>query len=132
MKAQLVLVLAAAATLCGCGGATVVQWEVGGLYSTPNENGTYSVLKILKLDDNGVHVRLYSNQFPERPSDVDTDALYMAGMDRQEDENLGMGHAPISRASFSTWGAEYIKTVAVTEEDLEGYQIWLDAGGGYF
>jgi len=110
----------------------VDQWKEGGLYSTPNESGSYSVLKILKIDDDGVHVRLYSNQFSERPTDVDPDTLYMAGMDRREDESLGMGHAPVSRASFATWGAEYIKTVSVTEEELEGYEMWLEAGGGYF
>ena len=35
----------------------------GGLYSTPNEDGTFSVLKILKVDDGGLHIRVYSNKF---------------------------------------------------------------------
>jgi hypothetical protein len=132
MKTQLVAVLAAAAVLCGCGAAKEGPWEEGGLYSVPNEYGSYSVLKILKLDESGVHIRLYSNQFPDRPSDVDTDTLYMAGMDRSEGQSLGMGHAPISRTSFSSWDAKYIKTVPVTQDELEGYEMWLEAGGGYF
>src|ERR1043166_4949138 len=50
-----------------------------GLYSTPNEDGTYSVIKILKLDDRGVHVRVYSNSFSAHPDTLEEGALYMAG-----------------------------------------------------
>ncbi len=63
------IIMGLLAFLSGCSKPNS-QLVVGGLYATPNENGTYSVLKILKLDENGVHVRLYSNQFPTPPSKV--------------------------------------------------------------
>ncbi|NRF72470.1 hypothetical protein HLB44_36525 [Aquincola sp. S2] len=127
--------IATAVLTCFCllanafGNETLIE---GGLYSTRNENGTYSVLKILKLDPEGVHVRLYSNQFPEHPAKLDTSSLYMAGMNRKADESLGMGHAPISRKAFTTWGVKFIKVVPVEGQELEGYPMWQEASGGYF
>lgn len=104
----------------------------GGLYYTQNENGSYSVLKILRLDDGGVHVRLYSNQFSTPPTKVDESTLYMGGVDRKPDESLGMGHLPISRQSFQGWRAVFFQQSAVKEDELEGYRMWLEAKGGYF
>ena len=87
----------------------------GGLYYTQNEDGSCSVLKILKLDDSGVHVRLYSNAFTAPPANVDESTLYIAGINRKPNENLGMGHAPISKRSFEQWKAVYFQQSTVTK-----------------
>src|SRR5258707_11592347 len=60
--------------LFGCSRPELVE---GGLYHTRNENGSFSVLKILKLDEQGVHVRLYSNRFSTQPAELDESTLYM-------------------------------------------------------
>jgi hypothetical protein len=104
----------------------------GGIYYTQTEEGDYSVLKILKLDDHGVHVRLYSNRFVAPPQEVNEGMLYMAGMDRKPGESPGMGHIPVSKKGFQGWSAIFVQQSTVNEEELEGYQIWLDARGGYF
>jgi hypothetical protein len=114
---------------CSQSGPKLVE---GGLYYTQNENGSYSVLKILKLDDGGVHVRLYSNQFSTPPAKVDESILYMVGVDRKPNETLGMGHAPISKQSFVGWKAVLFQQSAVKDDELEGYKMWLEAKGGYF
>jgi hypothetical protein len=114
---------------CSQSGSKLVE---GGLYYAQNDNGSYSVMKILKLDDAGVHVRLYSNQFPTPPAKVDESTLYMVGVDRKPNETLGMGHAPISKRSFTGWKAVFFQQSAVKEDELEGYKIWLEAKGGYF
>jgi hypothetical protein len=90
------------------------------------------VLKILKIDAGGMHVRTYSNVFEQRPRDVDESTLYMAGIDHKPSEAMGMGHLAIAKASFRNWRAELIKVVPVREDELEGYKMWLDAKGGYF
>jgi hypothetical protein len=113
-------------------GARQPTYVVGGLYSVPAERGRFSIVKILRVDPEGVHLRMYSNTFDRRPTDIDEKTLYMVGVDHKFDEVLGMGHAPISKKSFSTWGAGFIKAVPVREDELEGYKIWLDAKGGYF
>jgi hypothetical protein len=132
MKNAAIVVVGLFALLGGCGGNAMTKWIEGGLYSTRNEEGTYSVLKILKVDGEGVHIRLYSNQFLERPTDVDEDTLYMAGVDREPDAVLGIGHLPLSKQSFTGWDAQFIKAVPVEEGELEGYEMWLEAEGGYF
>ena len=104
----------------------------GGLYSVPQENGKYIVVKILKADRGGVHVRSYSNLFDQRPRDVDESKLYMAGIDHKPSEALGMGHLPVARESFRHWDARLIKVVRVRDEELEGYRMWVDAKGSYF
>lgn len=129
MKLPLLLFMGLLSFLFGCARSTLVE---GGLYSIPGEADGYSVLKILKLDEGGVHLRLYSNQFPEPPRQIDESALYMAGMDRQKGEPLGMGHAPISKKSFATWRATFVQQSTVKADELEGYRMWLEAGGGYF
>ena len=104
----------------------------GGLYSVAHENGKYIVVKILKLDPGGVHVRSYSNLFDHRPRDVDESKLYMASIDHKSTEALGMGHLPLAKESFRRWDAQLIKVARVRDEELEGYRMWLDAKGGYF
>jgi len=122
--------------LFGAAGATspaaARQWVEGGLYVTPRENRNFVPLKILKVDDHGVHVRIYSNVYPTPPAHIDESTLYMAGVDKREDEPLGMGHLPISSESFSGWGAAFVQQSSVGAEELEGYQMWLEAEGGYF
>jgi hypothetical protein len=121
--------LAALLSLTSCSGRQVVE---GGLYSTPAEGGGYSVLKVLKTDKGGVHLRLYSNHYVQPPVKIDESTLYMAGINRKPGENLGMGHAPISWKSFATWGAKFVQQSTVTEDELAGYRMWLEAKGGYF
>jgi hypothetical protein len=108
------------------------QWTEGGLYATPQDDSTYTVLKILKLDDHGVHIRLYSNVFKSLPKSIDESSLYMAGIDHKPNEVLAMEHAPISKQSFSAWRAIFIQQSSVSPDELEGYHMWLEASGGYF
>ena len=43
-----------------------------------------------------------------------------------------MGHCPVSKKSFLSWGATFVQQSTVSAEELEGYKMWLDAKGGYF
>jgi hypothetical protein len=124
-----VFVSAAFLALSACAQSNLKE---GGLYSVEGEKGGFSIVKILKLDDAGVHIRAYSNRFPQRPPEVDVSKLYMAGIDRKADEELGMGHLPLSRQSFSGWKPILIKVVPVEPAELEGYEMWKEAKGGYF
>lgn len=129
VKLLLIVFMGLLSFLTGCSRAKLVE---GGLYATPGEKGGYSVFKILKLDDRGVHVRLFSNHFSARPKIVDESTLYLAGMDRKSGESLGMGHAPISNRSFADWQVTFVQQSTVKEEELAGYKMWLEANGGYF
>ena len=58
----------------------------------------------------------------------------MAGiLNKSEDVDLAKGHLPISYSSFMTWSAVPLDSYEeVTEEQLDGYQYWKEAEGGYF
>jgi hypothetical protein len=123
------LAIGALSSLVGC---TRPDVREGALYTTKETDGSYGIIKVLKTDDGGVHLRVYSNRFEARPTSVRESDLYMAGMDRKAGEELGMGHAPISWRSFRTWGAEFVQVSSVAESELEGYRMWQEAEGGYF
>jgi hypothetical protein len=123
------LAIGALLSLVGC---TRPDVREGALYTTKETDGSYGIIKVLKTDDGGVHLRVYSNRFEARPTSVRESDLYMAGMDRKAGEQLGMGHAPISWRSFRTWGAEFVQVSSVAESELEGYRMWQEAEGGYF
>jgi hypothetical protein len=116
-------------SLISCHSNQVIE---GGLYYTPGENGGYAVLKVLKVDPKGVHVRIYSNRYDQAPAKIDESTLYMASLDQKPDEEPGMGHAPLSKRTFKAWNVKFIQQSTVTEAELEGYRIWLEAKGGYF
>ena len=106
----------------------------GYFYATPREKGGYNVLKVLKTDNEGVHIRLYSNVYPNLPTSLDVTTLYLAGLEEQSEQvDLGIGHLPISFNNFITWHAVPLNQFeAVSEEQLEGYRTWQEAEGGYF
>ena len=128
-RTLVVLIATAFLALSGCQKEQL--WE-GGVYSVEAERGGFSVVKVLKLDSGGVHIRLYSNHFDQRPSDIDVSGLYMAGVTRKPEEELGMGHLPLSHESFAGWRPKLINIVPVQSTELEGYEMWREAKGGYF
>lgn len=113
---------------------SIADIKQGYFYATPREKGGYNVLKVLKTDHEGLHIRLYSNVYPNLPTDLDITTLYLAGLDEQSEQiDLGMGHLPISFDSFMTWQAVPLNQFEpVSEDQLEGYRMWQEAEGGYF
>ncbi len=129
MKYFALIAMSILSFLTGCSRSGPVE---GGLYYIQNENSAYSVLKVLKVDDGGVHVRLYSNQFSMPPAKIDESTLYLAGINAKPNESLGMGHAPLSKRTFEAWHATFFQQSSVKDDELEGYKMWLEAKGGYF
>jgi len=117
--------------LTGCSSKTGDLKE-GGLYAFKADNGSYSVMKLLKVESGGVHVKIYSNQFDSPPTQVDESKLYLAGLNHKPDETLGVADAPISGETFQNYKATFVQQSTVTPEELEGYNIWKKANGKYF
>src|SRR5262245_54635584 len=118
--------------LAGCSKPAQSDVKIGGLYAAKNDNGSYSILKVLKTDEFGVHGRIYSNQFQTPPAKVDESTLYMAGQDHKTNETFGVGHAPLSKKTFDGWKTTFVQQSTVKDDELEGYKTWLDGKGGYF
>ena len=116
-----------------CSRKKSVNYVEGGLYASPREKGGYNIIKILKKEKDGYHVRTYSNVYSKVPKSINPDDLFMVGMDKgNETQDPGMGHLPIGKQSFETWSLTFIQKVNVEQKELEGYDMWKEANGGYF
>lgn len=95
------------------------------------ENGRFAVVKVLVVDDGGVHVRLYAQRFEHRPREVSLDQLWLEPF--RVGQPLSAAHLPISRQGFQRWQPELILAgFPVLTEELEGYEMWRSNEGGYF
>jgi len=118
--------------LVGCSSSKTGGLKEGGIYSFKNDNGTYSVLKILKVEGGGVHVKIYSNQFDSPPDKVDESKLYMAGVNHKDTETTSVADAPMKGETFANYHATFVQQGTVTPQELEGYNQWKKSGGEYF
>lgn len=103
-------------------------YEAGGIYSVWGR-AAYQVVKLLSVDEGGVHLRMYANTWLERPSTIDPTALTLGGAD---DPAFSIGHMPVVRSNFLAMGPKLVTIERVKEDELEGYRMWEEAKGGYF
>jgi hypothetical protein len=102
---------------------------VSGIYSVNSGSGKYGIIKILVLDSNVVHIRIYANKFVNRPSQLDTSKLFLGTI---HDKEFGVGHMPIAISELLQWEPRLIMKQSITQEELEGYNIWKEDNGGVF
>lgn len=119
----------------------LVDPAVGSLFACPDEDGIFTVMKVLAVDDVGVHVRFYSNRYAVLPTEPPSD-LGLLGMGSglyeriQRGERpdapgrIGIGHLPLSRRGFRSIPRTLIRVVPVASDELDGYRCWRAAGGG--
>jgi hypothetical protein len=129
--------------------AFLKELQVGGLYSVYNgdESKTFGIVKVLVLEPMAVHICVYADTFPTRPTEVDPANLSMGELnfddvdddtlddeafgEKLESQPFGIGHMPISPRDFVLgWQPVLLVESPVTEEELEGYNYWKEAGGG--
>ena len=107
------------------------DWLPGNVFSARSEKSGYVIAKILAIDSVGVHIRLYKERFPNRPTQIDTALLSLGSI--HDKDGFGIGHLPIVRELFASWDPVLITTETLDEEELEGYKIWSeDSSGSYF
>lgn len=106
------------------------NWVVGGIYLNPSKDGSFAVFKVIAVDDGGVHVRLFANKFRSHPREIDLQALTVGGIGWAE--GTGIGHLPLSFEDIGKWTVEFVKQVPVTEDELDGYDMWKEDGGAYW
>jgi hypothetical protein len=89
--------------------------KVGGFYLTRNEDGSYSVSKVLATDDFAVHLRIYGNKFKAKPTQLNSSDL-----------DILIGHSPLDKQGFLSENPELLKVEDVKESELEGYKLYLE------
>ena len=110
----------------------------GALYSIRGSaEGTFQVIKVLALDDLGIHICLYGNAFARRPTTIAPELLdtapflSLAPEDIGQEWPLSVGHLPLMVSTFLGMQPVFITRTDVIPEELEGYEEWKEAGGGY-
>lgn len=84
----------------------------------------FKVAKVLRADERAVHVRLYAETFWNRPVAVNPRELTLGSI---HDEAYGIGHLPLAREEFERWEPVVIAHGTVEPDELEGYELWLEA-----
>jgi hypothetical protein len=105
------------------GDQTLKTIKAGSICTVENGNGKFGIIKVLVIDGEQIHVKLYKNTYDLRPSQIDLSTLN-CGSVLDADEEIGVGHAPLSREGFDNWKPIVIDYEEVTSDNLEGYEIW--------
>jgi hypothetical protein len=99
----------------------------GGYYSII-DGDEFAIAKVLKLEPEIVHVRIYKEHFAQRPRAIDPGRLTLGSI--HDEDGFGMGHLPLRIATFHDREPLFITHSAVTASELEGYEMWKEAEGG--
>jgi hypothetical protein len=83
----------------------------------------FRVVKVLRIDPNAVHVRLYAPRYHDRPVVAAKEQLTLGTVDGR----FGIGHLPLDPAEFERWEPEVIANEPVVSEELDGYDLWAEA-----
>jgi len=122
------LVVALVGSVSSC--SRSAELVVGGIYSISDDDGRFGIAKLLARDEGICHVRLYKQKFPSRPEKVDPLDLSLGSI--YDQDGFGMGHLPLQDDAFRAWQPVLILKTPVTFEELDGYRMWKEAGGGVF
>ncbi len=95
---------------------------VGGLYSVQWDSDV-RVVKVLAVDEHIVHLKIYRNQFDDRPTNVDSSILKW-DIDLNDLSTIGMAHLPVALDGF--WEDEpiFIQQDVVTPDELNAVARW--------
>lgn len=96
--------------------------RAGSICTIDNGDSTYGVVKVLVIDADEAHVKIYKNKYDQRPATVDQKTLSLGSID--DKDGFGVGHVPLTRKGFEDWKPVEVNWEEVTKEELEGYEMW--------
>jgi hypothetical protein len=99
-----------------------------GAYYSILDGESFSVAKVLKLEQEIVHVRIYKQHFSQRPRSIDPAALTLGTI--HDKDGFGMGHLPLRLATFLNSEPIFLTHAEVTPQELEGYNLWKESADG--
>ncbi len=109
------------------GEAAPAELFEGGYYSIV-DGEIFSIAKVLKLEPEIVHVRIYKQKFQQRPRSIDPAQLALGTI--HDTDGFGMGHLPLRLETFQNSEPLFLTYAEVLAAELEGYNMWKEHGGG--
>jgi hypothetical protein len=97
-------------------------------YDSIIDGDEFGIAKVLKIDPDIVHVRIYKQHFSQRPRAIHPDQLTLGTI--HDKDGFGMGRLPLPIATFPSHEPRFITPSAVTAKELEGCTLRRDAEGG--
>jgi hypothetical protein len=92
----------------------------GGLYVMHGRDlGTFVPLKVLMLEGDAVHVRIFDNVFQKFPFRIEESALHTAGEGTRGWVSSRMGCMRISTRLLLSWEARFVQLSSATSAELE-------------
>jgi hypothetical protein len=108
------------------------EYKVGAYFSIKSQESGYRIVKILVTDLLGVHIKLFSNLYNERPKKVNPEELFINPL-KNDSNTFGSFHIPLRYDTFADeWQPEFIEEGILIDDDFVGYKIWKEERGGYF
>jgi hypothetical protein len=102
--------------------------SAGDICSIESGSGGFGIVKILDLEPGTVHIRLYKEKFASKPDLIDATGLSLGTV--HDEDGFGIGHLPLSARNFAHWEPMIIGHEEISPEELEGYNLWKESGGG--
>lgn len=96
--------------------------KAGSICTVETGKGKFGVVKILVINEEEAHIKVYRNKYSERPVAVDIKELSMGSM--ADKNGFGIGHIPLDRKGFDNSNPVIVGFEEVTKADLTGYEIW--------
>jgi hypothetical protein len=117
----------AGVTLSHVEGTSPSELFEGGYYSIA-DGAAFSIAKVLKIDPEIVHVRIYKQRFPQRPRSIDPSQLTLGTI--FDKDGFGMAHLPLRTRTLMDRKPVFLTHTPVLEKELEGYRTWKEIEGG--
>ncbi len=99
-----------------------------GAYYSIVHGDEFSIARVLKLEPEIVHVRIYKQHFAKRPRSIDPEALTLGSID--DEDGFGMGHLPLRLATFMEREPIFLTHAELLPNELQGYNLWKESSGG--
>lgn len=99
-----------------------------GAYYSIVDGDVFSIAKVLRLEQEIVHVRIYKQNFSQRPRSIDPAMLTLGTI--HDKDGFGMGHLPLRLPIFLNSEPMFLTHAEVTPQELEGYNVWKESADG--
>lgn len=99
----------------------------GGYYSII-DGERFGIAKVLRIDPEIVHVRIYKEHFPRRPRSIDPGQLTLGTI--LDEDGFGISHLPLRLETFLHREPLFVTHSDVSASELGGYEAWKAAEGG--
>jgi hypothetical protein len=119
---NVILLISMSVMTFNCRSSNEAKIRPGSICTIEDGEGKFGVVKVLAIDPQVTHVKIYKNKYDKRPSEVDINTLSLGSIN--DKDGFGIGHVPLGKKEFDNWKPVPIGYEKITKEDLEGYEIW--------